>query len=53
MKTVYSSGKKAFRNVADFVRIVLVIPDGPRLITGSQTDVAPATDKDALSKVHV
>ena len=52
MKTVYSSGKKAFRNLADFVRIVLVIPDVPQLIAGAQTDVAPATDKDALPKVQ-
>jgi len=30
-----------------------VIPDGPQLITGAQTDVAPSTDKDALPKVQV
>jgi len=52
MKTAYSSGKKAFRNLADFVRIVLVISDGAQLITGAQTDVAPAPDKDALPKVQ-
>jgi transposase len=29
-----------------------VVPDGPQLITDVQTDVAPATDKEALPKVQ-
>jgi hypothetical protein len=31
---------------------VSVLPDGPQLITDAQTDVAPATDSEALPKAQ-